>query len=408
MSYPRVPAHTEAAYAALRASIAEVRRILSPVVRNERGETVDGRAREQIAEELGIVNYPVEVVSGLTEEGEWRLHAALNLHRRQLDRDGKRRYIEECLRYAPDRTDNWIAELCGADHHTVTKARRKLEALREIPEVQVFKGKDAKSYHRFTSILTTTARHARQAEEALRRIGTHGPGRTIRLAHAQRLAQRVARAEHRNGPAPPPPRHFKLECCDFRKLEARNLDLIYTDPYWNDAKVWHDLGAWAAKALRPGGILCAYTGQAVLLEALAGLGQHLRYHWCAAMLHPAEKTWLHRWAVKSGWAPLVFFSKGAWPPEGRRPYFIDIYSAPTKEKEYDEHQQSEAEALYYIDTLSDRGALVADPFGGSFTTAVACLKLGRRFIGCDIRADQVAGGLNRLQKERERMRLHRQ
>jgi hypothetical protein len=394
MDYPLLPELPEPQYEALKASIAERRRILVPVVHTERGVTLDGRGRERAARELGIRNYPVETVSGLTPQQQWELHVGLNMHRRHMDRKQKQEYIRACLRHSPDISDNWLGEICGVDGETVTRVRRKMEATSEIRRFEVFRCKDGKK-RRFTSVFTATARQADQAAEALRKLGKHHPGRTIRLVHAERLARRLVHQRHRNGPAPKAPRDCKLECCDFRELKARGVHLIFTDPCWSDKGIWPDLGKWAAESLRPGGILAAYTGQAFLNAAMEGLGRHLRYHWMCSMNHPAEKTWLHRWRVKSGWAPLVLFSKGRWPDAGR-PYFLDIYFGAAKDKEYDEQQQSLEEAMYYIETLSDPGALICDPFGGSFTTAHAATLLHRRFIGCDLDPGKVTGGLHRL------------
>jgi hypothetical protein len=68
--FPRLPELAVAEYAALKASIAD-KGILVPVVRTEQGQTIDGRARKKIAAELGLRNYPVRTVSGLTEEQRW-------------------------------------------------------------------------------------------------------------------------------------------------------------------------------------------------------------------------------------------------------------------------------------------------------------------------------------------------
>lgn len=42
------------------------------------------------------------------------------------------------------------------------------------------------------------------------------------------------------------------------------------------------------------------------------------------------------------------------------------------------------------------GDTVLDPYAGSFSTAVACQKMGRRFIGCEINPDYFNAGVERL------------
>src|SRR5205814_2114548 len=49
--------------------------------------------------------------------------------------------------------------------------------------------------------------------------------------------------------------------------------------------------------------------------------------------------------------------------------------------------QSESGMGQLVDRLTLPGQLVCDPFLGGGTTAVACLRLGRRFVGCDINAE---------------------
>ena len=60
-------------YESLKASIRRYGVIL-PVVKDEHGITIDGHQRERACRELGIENYPVLTLSGLTEE-EKRDHA---------------------------------------------------------------------------------------------------------------------------------------------------------------------------------------------------------------------------------------------------------------------------------------------------------------------------------------------
>ena len=61
-----------------------------------------------------------------------------------------------------------------------------------------------------------------------------------------------------------------------------------------------------------------------------------------------------------------------------------------------------------VETTSNEGDLVFDPFLGSGTTAVAAQKLGRQFIGCDINAKYVAitkRRLETLQQEQRQLEL---
>ena len=46
--------------------------------------------------------------------------------------------------------------------------------------------------------------------------------------------------------------------------------------------------------------------------------------------------------------------------------------------------------------FSKPGDLVCDPCGGGFTTAAACVNLGRRCISCDCEKNYVVNGQKRL------------
>jgi site-specific DNA-methyltransferase (adenine-specific) len=67
-------------------------------------------------------------------------------------------------------------------------------------------------------------------------------------------------------------------------------------------------------------------------------------------------------------------------------------------------QQSEEVFLELVWRFSRPGGLVLDPFAGSGTTGVACLRLGRRFIGCEINPETAAVARARLAEEERRLR----
>lgn len=55
--------------------------------------------------------------------------------------------------------------------------------------------------------------------------------------------------------------------------------------------------------------------------------------------------------------------------------------------------------LRLVELFTDPGDIVLDPFAGSATTGVACLRLGRRFIGCELDETHARTAVERLTAE---------
>lgn len=83
--------------------------------------------------------------------------------------------------------------------------------------------------------------------------------------------------------------------------------------------------------------------------------------------------------------PLAWCGKGhsTWNGGGRRGVFTHLTNQPDRQGE---HQTEKPVPLMreLVSLFSDEGDLVCDPFMGSGTTGVACVKTGRRFIGIEI------------------------
>ena len=67
-------------------------------------------------------------------------------------------------------------------------------------------------------------------------------------------------------------------------------------------------------------------------------------------------------------------------------------------EEYEEHPTQKPVALLerIVNTSSNPGELVLDPFSGTFTTSYVAQKLGRRSVGIDKQEPYVKIGLRRL------------
>lgn len=166
-------------------------------------------------------------------------------------------------------------------------------------------------------------------------------------------------------------------------VAAGSVDLVFTDPPYHRDQLerWSELGKFASHALKPGGLVVAYSGQMFLPEVMARLGEHLDYWWCYAISHDGAFFQLTARHVQAGWKPLLVYRK---PGTGLPPWSNDFFSGGRRDKSEHDWQQAEAEAAFWVEKLTKRGDLVADPFLGGGTTAVVCKRLGRRFMGCDV------------------------
>ena len=74
----------------------------------------------------------------------------------------------------------------------------------------------------------------------------------------------------------------------------------------------------------------------------------------------------------------------------------DVVTSDGRDKRFHEWGKSESGIIELVELFSEPGDLVLDPFMGGGTTGVACLQLGRRFMGVDIDPAAVETALARL------------
>jgi ParB-like chromosome segregation protein Spo0J len=397
-------------FSALKASI-ERFGVLLPVVKDEHGITIDGHQRERACRELGIKNFPVITQSGLSDEEKRDQALMLNLVRRNLNRKQKRELIAAELRRTPDIASNWLAQVLGTTDKTVEAVRQEMIATSEIPMFERHRGRDGKG-RRVARVVTHTAKEAERARKALHVLGGDAPTRAMELRLAERQAKRKLTIERVKGKIVEPPGDgaVRLFHCPFQrleevaKIEPGSVNLILTDPpYGKDfLDEIADLGSFVERVLTDGGLLVLYYGQSWLNKLQAALEPHLTYRWMISSQWQGDGNPVYigeeiQTRVISQWKPIIVFSKGGWKRD--RP-FDDLLFAPAKEKDYHPWQQPLSQVESLICKFSDPGDLVVDPCGGGFTTAVACLRNGRRCISCDSDSACVIRGQERLRATR--------
>jgi len=177
---------------------------------------------------------------------------------------------------------------------------------------------------------------------------------------------------------------------DFREVLAdipdRSVDIILTDPPYPQEylPLWDDLGAFAARVLKPTGVLLAYSGQLHLPQVLAMLTKHLRWWWMCAIQHTGASGYIVAGGrrIMNQWKPLLILTPYDAPP--LQVQFHDLIEGGGRQKELHNWEQSTDEAVRILQMFGQPNALVVDPFAGSGSFGRAALRADMRFIGAEI------------------------
>jgi len=225
--------------------------------------------------------------------------------------------------------------------------------------------------------------------------------RTGKVDRAFKVVKQVKQAEARAAKAAEIDLDPALTFGDFREL-GTNLpdccaDLVFTDPPYDEDAValYRDLGIFAARVLKPGGLCLSYSGHAFLPQVMNALSESLVYGWTCAIRHTGGELRFRNLHVRNAWKPVVLFYKP--PLETWWDWFSDMTSGG-REKDAHDWQQAEAEAAHYIEALCPKGGLVIDPFAGGGTTLVAAKKLGLKYIGYEVAQEAFNAAQVRLSK----------
>lgn len=192
---------------------------------------------------------------------------------------------------------------------------------------------------------------------------------------------------------------YDVRLGDFREaladIEPGTVDAIVTDPPYPDEflPLWSDLAEFAAKVLRPGAPLFAWSGQYRLPEVLARISEHLDYQWTIRLDLPGENARFQATHMTQTWKPIIVAAPGRWGPHAWHP---DRVVSPAKDQALYEWQQNPDPAGEIISRYVPDGGLVVDPFAGVGSFGVAAVTLGRRFIGAELNDERHRTALGRI------------
>jgi hypothetical protein len=165
------------------------------------------------------------------------------------------------------------------------------------------------------------------------------------------------------------------------RLADNSVDLFLTDPVYSETRAYERLAELAGAKLKPGGLCLAYCGQMYLPAVLAAMAKHLRYWWTLGIFYDKLILPIYPRHIKNRWKPVVAFAK---PPLQPAPaWLLDAVVGAGRDKDYHEMGQQEAEAQFFIESLTGPGALVVDPYAGGGAFLAAAKATGRRWLATE-------------------------
>lgn len=408
-----IPALSEDERTGLRESIADEGCRDAITVWDEKNLVVDGHNRLAICDELGI-SYEVRRMSFASRDDAIVWMCGNNLSRRNLtsiaraDLIGRRynamkqsqgRPAKECGQndhIVSGRTEARLGDWVGVSSKGVRRAAKLSDALDAIedagtPRSEMTSGArkvKASGVIQLGEIAAKDPDKAKLVWEKVKDQGATGAAikAAIRSVEGEEAVSNV-KALTRS-----PNDLVTIEHGDFRDLaaglEPESFDAIITDPPYPAEYLytWDALSEVAMRVLKPGGWCITYTGKQHLDEVFTRmLSGGLTYFWQVVFLQTVSPA-IHPRAVNTGYKPILIFQK---PPLTKpKQYFRDVIKGERVEKGLHEWQQSEDGFAWLIETFTEPGQRILEPFLGGGTCAQVCKHLNRYCVGYEI--DEVA------------------
>lgn len=364
------------------------------VVWNEKNATIllDGHNRHEICTRLDL-SFDIE-----EREFKDRSHAVEWIIRNQFGRRNLSAYVRTTLALQLEETISARSQqglrsdlsLKSAKSDSPLDTRKEVAKAASVSPDTVSKVKKIDAAEKAGKVDAETVQKLRTGEVAINRVVRDLKDRET--AEKRTAEREVAKTRRRHVDG--------LYHGDFReigdKIPDASVDLIFTDPPYDRKAIelFDGLGEFAARVLRPGGSLVAYIGQIQLPDAVADLSKHLRYWWTCSCYHSGPTLLrMNEYGIVNGWKPMLWFVKET---RGDKLTFINDVATGSREKSHHEWQQSEQEARYFIDHLTDADGFVVDPFCGGGTTPAACIGLGRKWAAFEIDEANLARASERI------------
>ena len=169
----------------------------------------------------------------------------------------------------------------------------------------------------------------------------------------------------------------------MRRLQENSVNLVLTDPpYPREFQYcYKHLADTTPRIMKRGASLITLLGHYALEEVMEIFKGKLKYRWLFCMNQESGKHARMAMGIEVTWKPALWYVKEAYPQgRGFIKDMLYITGADGQNKKLHKWEQDISWAQFFVEKLTNEGDTVLDPFGGSGTTAIACLNANRRYI----------------------------
>lgn len=371
-----------------------------PIMVTPDGIVIDGHHRLRICWELGLVPLVREVTTAYPKG----MAIKMNLIRRNLSPDQqsvvRHQQQELAAKMAQDgMTQAEIGEVLGVSQRTISDwvetFSNAAKGFRPDNRVKIPKGAHEVIAQRIDDgeSLAQVAADYNVTHTAIRKTVNKVKAAAEEAAARQADAETIQPDAQGDG--------WKMLHGDFydrlTELPDGSVDLIVTDPPYpaEFLPLWSDLSEVAARILKPSGVLLAMSGKIHLDQVMQALGKHLQYGWVYAQPLPGSHTRILARRVLQAWKPWLAYSNGPWP-SGQLEWNIDLLDGSSRHKARYRWEQDPDGCRLLIESLTQPGGVVVDPFTGTGAFGVAARAVDRTFIGVEMDGDRYQSIVERL------------
>lgn len=383
-----------------------------PIVINPKGEILDGHNRHKICHELQIpLKYEKKSFESLADEKGFVID--VNLKRRHLNdfqkaelayklevverEKAKQRQSEAGKLFGKGKKEDNNRLVRSNDHKLLKEKGRVIEAVsKEL-------GISAKTYQRAKTIIENGPEEIKNSLRKGKTSISKEYEKIQRDKKRQELLSQInllynnsnnEKIEDKNTI-----NNCKLLHGDFtlpliqKEIPDNSVDLILTDPPYSQDSInlYQELATLATRALKSGGSIVTYVGHIILNEVIKVFEKYslnnnscLKYWWILGVKHSGHHAKIYPRHVFAQWKPMLWYIKGDKVNELTiSNTFSDSIESKQPTKMLHKWEQSTIEAEYIVKNLTIENQTVFDPMMGSGTTAIAVLKLKRKFIGIE-------------------------